>query len=65
MKKVARKTPLFNLEKWISQVENEKRVERKQSTLAYQVPYQMAKGLKMKAETGRHFPGTFFKIVSN
>lgn len=63
--KTIKKTPLFNLEKWISQQENGRRVERKQQTLAYQIPYGMAKGLKQKAETARHLPGTFFKIQPN
>lgn len=46
-------TKLYNLEQYIS-IDG---VERKHSTLAYQVPYGMAKGLKSKAETARYLPG--------
>lgn len=56
---------LFNLEQWISQPDpqtGESR-DRKVQTLAYQIPYGMAKGLKGNAESGKHLPGTFFKIA--
>jgi len=54
-------TKLYNLEQYISSEGK----ERKTNTLAYNVPYHFCAGLKAKAETARHLPGTFFKIVPN
>lgn len=52
---------LYNLEQWIS----EDGISRKIATLMWQVPYGMAVGVKKRAETQRHLPGTYFVIATN
>lgn len=59
--KTPKQQPLQNLEEWRS-VDG---VATKVSTLAYNVPYGMAKGLSDKAKSRPHVFGTFWKIVPN
>lgn len=48
---------MFNLERYID--------KRKVETLAWNSPYQLCKGLKIKAEGMKWEPGSYFKIVPN
>lgn len=54
---------LFDLEKWLSVEENGKTYQRKQATIIRQVTYGIARDLKIKSESVRQLPGTYFKIV--
>jgi len=65
MKTTIKSTALFNLEQYVSIMEGDVRKENKVKTLAYQIPYGMAKGLAHKAKTSPQVLGTFFKIVPN
>lgn len=55
------KVEMYNLEQYIT----EDGKKRKLSTLAYNIPYGMAKGLKNKAESQRQLPGTHYEINKN
>lgn len=60
-KKASATIALHNLEQWIKDGET----TRKVSTIAYNIPYGMARGLKSRAEIQRNLPGTYFVISEN
>jgi len=59
--KTPKQPALQNLEEW----SNASGVERKVSTIAYNIPYGMAKGIADKARNTPHAFGTYWKIIPN